>query len=228
MAPVLADSGRAGRDGRPAVTDVVDLLAWLRAQPLTEEDRRLVERHAPVVDGEQNSWAWFEGSESASEAVLRELAVKYGYPPAPPAGGPGVISELLPWLHQQLALDLAEAPHIHRRDCDNAQALGHDACNCGWPARLLAEVESKRRILQAYERYLIARQRHDEETKRLEDDVAREERSEQVAGQLDVRVRAHRREGDYLNAVGAELVGIVQVVALPYQDRPGFRQERRP
>ncbi len=68
------------------MTDVVALLAWLRARPLSDEDRSLVERHAPVVDGEQGSWAWFEGSESASEAALRDLAAKYGHQPDPSAG----------------------------------------------------------------------------------------------------------------------------------------------
>lgn len=37
--------------------------------------RRIFARHAPVVDGTQSSWAWFQGSESASEEALRELAM---------------------------------------------------------------------------------------------------------------------------------------------------------
>ena len=35
-----------------------------------------VRAHAEVADGSQDSWAWFQGSESESERVLRELAAR--------------------------------------------------------------------------------------------------------------------------------------------------------
>lgn len=36
--------------------------------------RRLLAKHAPVIDGTQSTWTWFEGSESESESVLTILA----------------------------------------------------------------------------------------------------------------------------------------------------------
>jgi hypothetical protein len=68
---------------------VEDLIGWLRAQPLTEPDRAILDAHAKVVDGSQDSWAWFQGSESESERELRLLAAVH-------AGRPGFREEWLP------------------------------------------------------------------------------------------------------------------------------------
>jgi hypothetical protein len=42
-----------------------------------EAKRRVLDLHAPVIDGSQGSWAWFEGSESMSEQIVRLLALPY-------------------------------------------------------------------------------------------------------------------------------------------------------
>lgn len=39
--------------------------------------RQLLDQHAPVVDGSQDSWIWFEGSESKSSAIVRLLALPF-------------------------------------------------------------------------------------------------------------------------------------------------------
>lgn len=46
-----------------------------------EAKRRLVSQHSPVVDGTQSTWAWFAGSESASEGVLKTLAAVWSEHP---------------------------------------------------------------------------------------------------------------------------------------------------
>lgn len=53
-----------------------DLIDWLRALPLAEPDLAILAAHAKVVDGSQSSWEWLQGSESESEAVLRQLAAR--------------------------------------------------------------------------------------------------------------------------------------------------------
>jgi hypothetical protein len=64
------------------------------------------------------------------------------------------------------------------------------------PARVLAEVDAKRRILDEYEKAFDRRRRHRE-------DLA-------SAGAL------------------LEMVSVVKLLALPYADRPGYREEWRP
>ncbi len=48
----------------------------------TAQRRAILEQHAPVADGTQNSWAWFQGSESASELALRRVATTWDEHPA--------------------------------------------------------------------------------------------------------------------------------------------------
>lgn len=48
-----------------------ELVAFLRAC-LDEEERR----HRKVTDGSQDSWEWFQGSESVSRRALREVEAK--------------------------------------------------------------------------------------------------------------------------------------------------------
>lgn len=65
----------------PPLTSVAALIEFLNARiaeespAATEAKRQLLENHAPVIDGTQSSWAWFEGSESESELILRLLAL---------------------------------------------------------------------------------------------------------------------------------------------------------
>jgi hypothetical protein len=54
--------------------EVAAMLAWLVGQLDYEQERVSFEAHVPVVNGAQDSWAWFQGSESVSLAELRHLA----------------------------------------------------------------------------------------------------------------------------------------------------------
>jgi hypothetical protein len=53
--------------------------------------RRLFAKHAPVINGTQGSWTWFEGSESESEKVMQLLSLPYAdHPEYDPAWAPDV------------------------------------------------------------------------------------------------------------------------------------------
>lgn len=52
-----------------------------RALVEVEAKRRILDLHAPVIDGTQSSWTWFAGSESESSAIVRLLALPYASHP---------------------------------------------------------------------------------------------------------------------------------------------------
>jgi hypothetical protein len=61
------------------------------------------------------------------------------------------VDELIAWLRHQLDKDERDAPDIHERNCAVDQYKGfYDECDCGWPKRVLAEIEAKRRILDLH------------------------------------------------------------------------------
>jgi hypothetical protein len=123
------------------------------------------------------------------------------------------VEDLVTWLREQIAEDqrIAEAtarmwaPEPPVYEWDTKVARLEDA---GWepqevatldrhvvrwdPARVLREVEAKRRILDDYERYAAERRR--------------------AMGGWDSR----------------EVSPILTALALPYSDRPGYREEWRP
>jgi hypothetical protein len=61
----------------PTAVELFSRVAVERALCDVDVKRRLLAKHAPVIDGTQSSWTWFEGSESASEEVVRLLALPY-------------------------------------------------------------------------------------------------------------------------------------------------------
>jgi hypothetical protein len=97
-----------------------------------------------------------------------------------------------------------------------AHAQRHD------PARVLAEVHAKRQIIDQYENVLRAQQRHDAAVAELDADIEHEEHTGEWAGagQPDVRVRALRREADYLNAIRPILEELLRAQASVYPDTP--------
>jgi hypothetical protein len=79
------------KDQAPDFDSATHIARWDPARVLAEVDakRRILELHAPVIDGTQSSWTWFAGSESASEAIVKLLALPY-------ADRPGYRSEWRP------------------------------------------------------------------------------------------------------------------------------------
>jgi hypothetical protein len=96
--------------------------------------------------------------------------------------------------------------------------------------RVLREVEVKRRILDAYERWSEAKVRHTRAVAELDADIEHQERTGEWtgAGFPDVRQRAVRREADYLDAMQPVLVGLIRAVGAVYAGHQDYRQEWRP
>lgn len=72
----------AGGEGWPAAIEdevAAYIARWDPARVLAEvgAKRRILDLHAPVIDGTQSSWTWFAGSESASLAIVKLLALPY-------------------------------------------------------------------------------------------------------------------------------------------------------
>ena len=62
--------------------------------------------------------------------------------------------ELVTWLRAQLADDEQRAGFIHHVNCGNLIAQSYelpDPCDCREPARVLAEVQAKRRIIDLHD-----------------------------------------------------------------------------
>jgi hypothetical protein len=172
-----------------------ELLPWLREQ-VDEDERwaRAASQAYPYTAGEARvppdgvHWRWVTGDvwETAiPDPVVNEFVAEHGYScwlvtveewPSGTTGRPMPRS----YANSIVEMDSAAAGHIIRHD----------------PARVLAEVAAKRRILDEYERAFERRRAHP-------DDMA-------SAGAL------------------LALHGAVKLLALPFADRPGFREEWRP
>ncbi|MFD8970518.1 DUF6221 family protein [Streptomyces sp. NPDC059568] len=83
------------------------------------------------------------------------------------------------------------------------------------PARVLAEVEGKRRIVDIY-------------ANALEERVAlRARMREVIRSDSDEFGRLHRQESELIETA-ERMAPVVRLLALPYADRPGYREEWRP
>jgi Family of unknown function (DUF6221) len=98
------------------------------------------------------------------------------------------------------------------------------------PARVLAEVAAKRRLIDQYERILDARRRHAAAVAELDADVEHEEQTGEWAGagQPDVRQRALRREADYLDGIQPVMEELLRAHAATYVDDPGYLEKWKP
>jgi hypothetical protein len=63
---------------------------------------------------------------------------------------------LIAWMREQTGIDKDAADRIHHVECNSIPGTWDDGgpCDCPWPAKVLAEVEAKRRIIDAYEAIL--------------------------------------------------------------------------
>lgn len=93
---------------------------------------------------------------------------------------------------------------------------------CHDPARVLREVAAKRKLLDRYERLLRSKEAHAVAEAELNADMAHHEQTGEWAGAgfPDVRLRALRREDDYLTAMLPVLEGLVRAAAAVYPDSP--------
>ncbi|MGW4422556.1 DUF6221 family protein [Streptosporangium sp. NPDC004631] len=98
------------------------------------------------------------------------------------------------------------------------------------PARVLAEVAAKRRLLEQYERVLRSKAANDAAKADLAADLAHQEQTGVWAGAgfPDVRLRALRREEDYLTAMLPVLEGLVKAEVAVHADHKDYREEWKP
>lgn len=63
------------------------------------------------------------------------------------------MDDLITWLKAQLEICVAEADEVHNRDCDSTSDCCYlpGPCDCGIPARVLREVQAKRRRITLHE-----------------------------------------------------------------------------
>lgn len=156
------------------MTDMDDLATWLRAQ-LDEEER--VAREATP-----SPWQAKPATESAY-AEQSALVVRTDVP----LKAPWSSSWVSPWVVEP---DSEGSEGINPADAE------HIAC---WnPARVLAEVDAKRRIIDRHEDALARRDDHDYSSP-----------------------TAHVQAEEYRDWV-------LPLLALPYADRPGYQEEWRP
>jgi hypothetical protein len=108
------------------------------------------------------------------------------------------VDEIVMWLRAELDVDEANAYEVHDRDCPSVLMTWTDwttpkfvgRCDCGWPERVLAEVEAKRKLLDWLD---------------------------------DTWDRA--TDADFF---GVDADHAYRLIALPYADRPGYREDWRP
>ena len=111
------------------------------------------------------------------------------------------MTDLADWLLEQIAEDEADARWLHDVSVDNMPTLEKFGdCICGRPARVLAECESKRRI------------------------IAEHHKVEEYADPITFcsACGGHPSHGSDWPCY------TLRLLALPYADRPGFREEWRP
>lgn len=149
------------------------------------------------------------------------------------------MDDLVQWLHAQLDEDERTAraatpgPWVANKHKYGAEvytesgegvALDHDAGGVGWddadfiaandPARVLREIDAKRQVIKAF---TVSAERMEE--------LAEERERLKVRGydtlmtEMDLTTAIHQRD---------VLGGVLQLFALPYADRPGYRDEWRP
>ncbi|GGK61654.1 hypothetical protein Sme01_03420 [Sphaerisporangium melleum] len=106
------------------------------------------------------------------------------------------------------------APHVARHD----------------PAHVLRDVEAKRKLLDQYERLLRSKEAHAAAAEELSADLERQEQTGTWDGPgfPDVRLKALRREDDYLAAMLPVLGELVKAAATVHSDHEGYQESWRP
>ncbi|MEV5085930.1 DUF6221 family protein [Streptomyces sp. NPDC056159] len=112
-------------------------------------------------------------------------------------------NSMCPALHAERGAACAGGPALE------AHIVRHD------PARVLRELDAKRRILALY-------------ATATEDRTALRARMREVIDKdPDEFSRLHRQESELIEMAG-RMAPVVRLLALPYVDRPGYREEWRP
>jgi hypothetical protein len=161
-----------------------DLVAWLRAQ--LDEDERVARAadEGPWVVGTTSGMAYGGHVVHFEDGQIwpQRRVIRGSHVASAPASGKG-----------RMIADLADGYRPSRRE-ENAEHIArHD------PARVLREVEAKRRLL--------------DEVKQLIDT-------------LDAKIESEW--GDGHDGPTGESDLLLKLLALPYSDRPGYREEWRP
>lgn len=110
-------------------------------------------------------------------------------------------------------------------------AAGGPAAETYWahftPQRMARELEAARRLLDRYERLLMAQERHDVAVAKWRADVDHEQRTGRWAGVGDPGSRLHAllREGDYLTAMIPVARELVTAKAAVWNDHPDYLKE---
>ena len=110
----------------------------------------------PLIDELYDEHDWLA---TELESLIRDwAAIHSGHPeyrqewaPEDQTNGWGVaMTNFAEWLSAQLDADAYRARDVHNFSCDAWTECNTDACNCGEPQKLLAEVETKRRIIELH------------------------------------------------------------------------------
>jgi hypothetical protein len=121
------------------------------------------------------------------------------------------MDELVPWLGEQLAED----ERIARRAGDSFRQIGETGVIVAHdPARVLREIDAKRQLLTGYTKAVEQVEELDALRERL-----------RASGQDVFMTEMERASAIHKRDV---LHGVLQILALPYADRPGYREEWRP
>ncbi|MFE6165322.1 DUF6221 family protein [Streptomyces sp. NPDC056486] len=136
------------------------------------------------------------------------------------------MDDLVQWLGEQLDEEQREAEDALKKTTTTRRRIGgrwvEDVVQppewrrSAWsPARVLREIDADRRILDLYVTAVAER-------------VALRTRMRALTDkELDEFGRLHAQES-VLIETGRRLAPIVRLLALPYEDRPGYREEWRP
>lgn len=193
-------------------TDIDDLVTWLRAQ-LDEDEQwaRAASAPYPYADGNPPMpsngvhWEWVAGDRwepATPDPVVSEHVAD---------GDPVWLATRETWPVSYMGLDLPrmQTRRIYGEPTQemNSAAAGHIMRHD--PARVLAEVDAKRRILAGVEHYLDP---HPGQPCTNEDEDDLYEPCELHVAHMKTAVTPY----------------VLRLLALPYVDRPGYREEWTP
>lgn len=127
------------------------------------------------------------------------------------------------WLLEQIAKVEAAAPLVHHRECATASDWyfgGESVCDCGIPARVLAECEAQRRIIALHAMLTQP------ETEIVTTDGGAA--TVRMTGRTEYSCVACGDSYDERQWHLDEACETLYLLTLPFADRAGYREEWRP